>query len=190
MNNLPQTPMEVLLGIDENGMTDARKLYSFLELAAQHFARWAKTNIEDNEFATENEDYIVFSMDGENPAGGRPGRNYKLTAAFAKKLAMQAQNERGEEARAYYISVEEQSNKLVSALNGLSPTTRALIDIELRQNRQQEQLDAQRAQIDGIKTALLAPPDEVWRKDIAKKLNMVAAHSDMNHQEVRVYSYK
>lgn len=62
MNELQQTtsfltPIEVELGVDENGMTTARKLYSFLELRKADFARWAKTNITENEFATENEDY-------------------------------------------------------------------------------------------------------------------------------------
>lgn len=38
-------------------MTTARKLYDFLGLAQGQFSRWAKTNITDNEFATENEDY-------------------------------------------------------------------------------------------------------------------------------------
>ena len=59
MNELQQTtsfltPIEVELGVDENGMTTARKLYSFLELRKADFARWAKTNITENEFATEN----------------------------------------------------------------------------------------------------------------------------------------
>lgn len=34
-----QTPIEIALGIDKDGMTTARKLYDFLGLAPQHFAR-------------------------------------------------------------------------------------------------------------------------------------------------------
>lgn len=52
-----QTPIEIVLGIDENGMTTARKLYMFLELAPGNYARWAKKNITDNEFAEENVDF-------------------------------------------------------------------------------------------------------------------------------------
>lgn len=33
------TPIEIALGIDENGMTTARKLYGFLELRKADFAR-------------------------------------------------------------------------------------------------------------------------------------------------------
>ena len=32
MNTTNQTPIEIALGIDENGMTTARKLYEFLEM--------------------------------------------------------------------------------------------------------------------------------------------------------------
>lgn len=52
-----QTPIEIALGVDENGMTTARKLYAFLELTQGQFSRWAKSNIVDNEFAVENEDF-------------------------------------------------------------------------------------------------------------------------------------
>lgn len=48
-----QTPIEIALGVDENGMTTARKLYEFLELARGQFSRWAISNIVENPFATE-----------------------------------------------------------------------------------------------------------------------------------------
>lgn len=39
INTANQTPIEIALGIDEEGMTTARKLYSFLELRKADFAR-------------------------------------------------------------------------------------------------------------------------------------------------------
>ena len=53
-----RTPIEIALDIDSDGMTTARKLYAFLELRKEDFSRWCKTNITENEFATENEDYM------------------------------------------------------------------------------------------------------------------------------------
>lgn len=95
MNNLTesptQTPIEIALGVDENGMTTARKLYEFLELAKGQFSRWAKSNIADNEFAAENEDYWRFDIDVE----GNKTVDYKLTAQFAKKLSMERQWSKG-----------------------------------------------------------------------------------------------
>lgn len=45
-NTSKQTPIEIALGIDENGYTTARALYDFLDMPKQNFARWAKKNIE------------------------------------------------------------------------------------------------------------------------------------------------
>lgn len=39
------TPIEIALGIDENGMTTAKKLYEFLELDKSNYSRWLKRNI-------------------------------------------------------------------------------------------------------------------------------------------------
>lgn len=52
-----QTPIEIALGIDEEGRTTARKLYEFLELAKGQFSRWSKANIVENSFAEEEVDY-------------------------------------------------------------------------------------------------------------------------------------
>lgn len=49
-----------------------------------------------------NEDYEVFVLNDENPKGGRPTQDFKLTANFAKKLCMQGKTERAEQAREYF----------------------------------------------------------------------------------------
>lgn len=56
-NTANMTPIEIALGIDEKGMTMARKLYEFLEMAKGQFSRWARTNISENAFAEEGKDY-------------------------------------------------------------------------------------------------------------------------------------
>ena len=61
-----QTPIEIALKIDENGMTTASQLYSFLELHPAHFSDWCRRNIKNN----------------------KPRTDYKLTSDFAKKLLM------------------------------------------------------------------------------------------------------
>ena len=88
-----KTPIEIALGIDENKMTTAKKLYEFLGLAKGQFSRWCKTNILENEFAEEGIDYEGFDINVE----GNLVKDYKLTAKFAKKLSMTAKNERGEQ---------------------------------------------------------------------------------------------
>ena len=104
-----QTPIEIALGIDKNGMTTARKLYDFLELSKGQFSRWAKTNITENEFATEQEDYWGFDINVE----GNITQDFKLTANFAKKLSMTQKNGKGEQARNYFIKVEDKLKEVV-----------------------------------------------------------------------------
>ena len=102
-----KTPIEIMLQVDSGGKTTAKALYEFLELDKSHYAKWCKRNILENNFAEENFDYEVFALKGENPQGGRPTTDYKLTASFAKKLAMSSQTERGEQAREYFVKIEE-----------------------------------------------------------------------------------
>ena len=65
INTITKTPIEIALKIDENGMTTASKLYMFLELNPSHFSRWCNTNIKNNKFALEDEDYFPFIMQEE-----------------------------------------------------------------------------------------------------------------------------
>ena len=74
-----QTPIEIALKIDENGMTTASQLYSFLELGPSNFSRWCTRNIKNNKFAIENTDYIVFVMKEENSSGGKHKTDYHFT---------------------------------------------------------------------------------------------------------------
>ena len=62
------TPIEIALGVDENGMTTAKRLYEFLELDMSNYAKWFRRNILENDFAEENTDYWVFVPKDENPS--------------------------------------------------------------------------------------------------------------------------
>lgn len=104
------TPIEIALGIDEEGRTTAKKLYDFLELNPSNYSKWTKRNIVGNEFAEENIDYIPFVLNDE--CGGQATTDYKLSAPFAKKLAMGTHNEKGEAAKNYFIRVEEKLKEI------------------------------------------------------------------------------
>lgn len=140
-----KTPIEIALGIDEDGVTTAKKLYEFLKLNPAHYSRWCKSNITDNEFAEENVDYWAFTLNGE--WGGQSSTDYKLTAHFAKKLSMKGHGERAEKAREYFSLVEERAKQLTINKSALSPQTAALIDLvngmarqEIEQKRHAERI--------------------------------------------------
>lgn len=121
INTASQTPIEIALGIDEEGMTTARKLYAFLELDSSNYSRWCKSNITGNEFAEENVDYWAFVINDE--WGGQATKDYKLTAHFAKKLSVKGNSEKAEEAREYFTRLEEKVKQQVIDYSKLSPRT-------------------------------------------------------------------
>ena len=106
------TPIEIALGVDEHGCTTAKKLYAFLGLNPGHYSRWCKSKITENDSVTENVDYWVSTppaIDGERNENGKftsgQSKDYKLSASFAKKLAMKTNNDRGEEVRQYLSGI-------------------------------------------------------------------------------------
>jgi len=145
------SPIEVALGIDENGMTTARRLYDYLELRAGDFSRWCKRNITDNEFAEENIDYWVFRIDAENPVVGRPTQDFKLSASFAKKLSMMSKSERGEEARQYFVKVEDGMKEMAVRFQNMSPELRAVLVVDQRVTQIEEKADTLRQEFETFK---------------------------------------
>lgn len=152
MNTVAQTPIEVALGIDENGMTTARKLYAFLELRPDNFSRWCKVNITENQFATENEDYLRFVFYDETPTGGKIQReDYKLSASFAKKLSMMSKSEKGEQARQYFVKVEDGMKELAIRFQNMSPELRAVLVVDRRVTMVEEKTDGLRQEFETFK---------------------------------------
>lgn len=118
-----QTPIEIALGIDENGMTTARALYEFLSGEKSNFSRWAKRNIENNEFYEENIDWWGFVT----VTNGNECKDYRLTTDFAKHLSMESHSARGKIARQYFVRVEDGMKEIAMRLQNMSPELQAII---------------------------------------------------------------
>ncbi len=89
---------------------NARDLHEFLE-NKDHFATWIKDRIEQFNFV-ENQDFVTFS---EIPEKGRPRIEYALTLSMAKELSMVERNEKGKQARQYFIECERQIKQIKTA---------------------------------------------------------------------------
>ena len=100
-----RTPIEVVLDTDKDGYTTAQRLYEWLDLDETHYARWVKANILENPYADEGSDYSPIKA-SEKQGRGNFATDYKLSASFAKKLAMSTRSERGEQARIYFLQCE------------------------------------------------------------------------------------
>jgi phage anti-repressor protein len=101
-----QTPIEIALKIDKDGMTTSKNLYTFLELNPGNYARWCNSNIIENDFSEENVDYFHSSC-AKNESRGNFADDYLITASFAKKLSMMQKTVKGEQARQYFLGCEE-----------------------------------------------------------------------------------
>ena len=135
-----QTPIEIVLGIDEKGMTTARRLYEFLELNPRNYSHWCKRNILENEFAEEKVDFWAIVVKDERNFNPKPTQDFKLTAHFAKKLSMKGSGERAEQAREYFYRLDEKMKEIAIDQSKLSPQLRYLISMELKQKQQDERI--------------------------------------------------
>lgn len=108
----PSINEQGLIAITEQGdkqVVNARDLYNFLEVKSD-FNNWIKNRIRDYNFV-ENQDFEVFVNNYENSKGGRPTKEYAITLDMAKELSMLERNEKGKEARKYFIAVEKRWRK-------------------------------------------------------------------------------
>jgi len=99
------------LGGDQIDTVDARELWEFLE-SRQEFANWIKNRIAKYGFV-EDIDFTVFDKFIKNPSGGRPTSVYAISVSMAKELAMVENNEKGRQARQYFIECERRAKTVV-----------------------------------------------------------------------------
>jgi anti-repressor protein len=179
-----KTPIEIALGVDENGMTTARALYEFLSGEKSHFARWAKTNIEENEFYEENKDWWGFAT----MANGNECKDYRLTTDFAKHLSMESHSARGKEARQYFITIEDRAKQEVINRSQLSPQMQMVMSLaesmarqELEQKKQAEQVQKLESTVTNMKE-IFTEPIRDWKADINAKVRNISAKSGIDYQ--------
>lgn len=173
-----KTPIEIALGVDENGMTTARALYEFLSGEKSHFARWAKTNIE------ENKDWWGFAT----MANGNECKDYRLTTDFAKHLSMESHSARGKEARQYFITIEDRTKQEVINRSQLSPQMQMVMQMaesmarqELEQKKQAEQVQKLESTVTNMKEIFTEPIGD-WKADINAKVRNISAKSGIDYQ--------
>lgn len=99
------------IGADTVQTVNARDLHAFLEVG-KDFSTWIKGRIEQYGFR-QGIDFELFPETGENPSGGRPAKEYAITLDMAKELAMVERNEKGKQARAYFIECERRARTVV-----------------------------------------------------------------------------
>ena len=179
-----RTPIEIALDIDSEGMTTARKLYEFLQLAQGQFSRWAKKNIEENEFFEENVDWWGFDI----VSNGNNCKDYRLSTEFAKHLSMESHSARGKEARQYFVAIEDKVKQKAIDRTQLSPQMQMFYVIadgqakmELEQKRQAEQISKVETTVNNMKEIFTQPIGD-WKADINARVREISIKSGIDYQ--------
>ncbi|EPE1654497.1 antA/AntB antirepressor family protein [Campylobacter coli] len=93
--------MTNLIPLRHNNQILARDLHFFID-AKRQFANWINERIENYDFI-ENQDYAIELVYTK----GRPRKEYYITLDMAKELCMVENNEKGRQARRYFIECEK-----------------------------------------------------------------------------------
>lgn len=115
-------------------LVNARELHEFLENKRQ-FTDWIKQRIEQYGFI-QNEDFTISQICEK---GGRPRNEYALTIEMAKELSMVENNDKGREARKYFIQCEKKLNKVKQ----LSPMEMMKLQYEVLQQHEAKIVDVE-----------------------------------------------
>ncbi len=132
---------------------NARELWKFLEVG-KDFSSWIKNRIRDYGFVEDTDFLIILSKS----TGGRPTTDYFLTLDMAKELSMVERNEKGRQARRYFIAAEKRLKEMQSTLPHPGPDA-APSTLEASDARAYAQLLGQVRSIYGPMGA-----DKVYRK--------------------------
>lgn len=126
------TIMEEIIKIktEQNGkqVVSARETYLALGLDLSQWSRWTKKNITDNTFVAEGVDWEGFDI----MSNGNKITDFVITLDFAKRIAMMARTEKGEEIRQYFLKCE----RAVNQQKLLSPIEMAQMFIEAEREKE------------------------------------------------------
>ena len=172
-NSTNKTPIEVLLQVCDDGTVSARNIYAFLELSPRSYARWCKTNIIENEFAEEGTDFIPSAL----MLNGGLTTDYKLSVPFAKKLCMLSKTDRGEQARDYFVKVENTLKNVAQNLPQLSQNelilqiAQANVELEKRMLTIEESQHKFEQKLDTAIKVFSVPNIDHWKADMDNTIN-------------------
>jgi anti-repressor protein len=190
----------------ENGQAvNARELHEFLEVGTK-FADWIKDRIEKYGFA-ENEDFVCISEKRETQRndgqrGLTPITEYILTMDTAKEIAMVQNNDKGSQARKYFIAVEKKFKEtakpqciediLIQSLQEMKDMKQQLSEVNHNALVANTKSEETKQEIQAIRDVITLNPTQ-WKIDVTNILSKIAKQrggtSEM-YKEVRDESYR
>ena len=168
--------------IDGNAVetVNARELHAFLGVQTR-FNDWIAARINEYVFV-ENQDFVSFTENSVKPQGGRPSKEYQISLDMAKELAMVERNEKGKQARQYFIECEKKLKETITQKPvplTFAEALRAYADeVEAREATKQElAIAAPKADyFDGLVERNLLVNFTTFAKEIGVKRKLVIAY--------------
>ena len=191
---------ELIKITEQNGKqaVSARELHAFVEMETR-FDIWIKRMLEYG--FTENVDFQCLNKNVQMPNGGYKEAidDYALTLDCAKEIAMIQKNDKGKQARKYFITCEEQLKQLSTPQN-YAAALRQLADVVEEKEKAQMLLAEKTLQLDESKkwytVKRYAKENGLnWRKINWRKLKAISHEHgyevkkifDANYGEINVY---
>lgn len=138
-----------LIKINSENKVDGHELHDFLQVETP-FKKWIDRMIEYG--FVEGTDFWTKMSES---TGGHPATEYEMTISMAKELCMIQRNERGKQARLYFIECEKRLKaqcKPMSQVEILAQTAQQLVE-------QEKRLNAVEKRMDGIHDVLALSPN-------------------------------
>lgn len=161
---------------------NARDLHAFMEIG-KVFGAWITERIEGIGFV-QDEDFTVVSKSGKNPQGGRPAKEYLLSLDMAKQLSMIERNEKGKQARRYFIECEKRLRNMptVPALD----FSDRLSMLKLIQETTQEAIVAEEGRLIAVAEVKVLTEEvvaqSVEKEELQQQFNLIAAKVDVGER--------
>lgn len=125
--------MSELIKIDNENRVDGRELHEFLQIKTA-YKDWFPRMVEYG--FVEGVDFCS-KMSETSSKGGRPSVNHSMTIDMAKEISMIQRNERGKQARQYFIECEKRFKAMAMPSYQIAdPIARARAWIEEEKSRQ------------------------------------------------------
>lgn len=143
---------------NDTPVVSARELHEFLEVGTD-FRHWFPRMCEYGFSEIENYTPVIF----DHPLNGQPTTDYAITVDMAKELCMLQRNDRGKQARTYFVQLEKAWNSPEAVM------ARAIKMAEKQINTLQLQIEDQRPLVEFANTVAKSC-DNILMRDMAKLL--------------------
>lgn len=153
-----------------NILVSGRDLHEFLEIGTE-YAKWISRMVEYG--FEENVDFVVIVKNDENSLVGRKSADHHLKIDMAKEISMIQRNEKGKQARKYFIEVEKKFKSQPNTTQ-LSPQLQFMIQMEQRQN-------ALETTVSQLSDGLTAVPNHT---KVVDTVNEYARWTRLGHNEI------